>query len=62
MIAWESAMTAGAVRFSGFRPAAFAFFRELPDNNDPAWFKPRKAIYEAEVLARQGPLPGRRAH
>ena len=44
-------MTAGAVRFSGFRPAAFAFFRELRDNNDPAWFKPRKAIYEAEVLA-----------
>jgi uncharacterized protein (TIGR02453 family) len=37
-------------RFAGFRPAAFAFFRELRDNNDPAWFKPRKAIYEAEVL------------
>ena len=30
--------------FAGFRPAAFAFFRELRDNNDPAWFKPRKAI------------------
>ena len=44
-------MTAGPVRFSGFRPAAFAFFRELRDNNDPAWFKPRKGIYEAEVLA-----------
>ena len=44
-------MTAGAIRFPGFRPAAFAFFRELRDNNDPAWFKPRKAIYEAEVLA-----------
>jgi uncharacterized protein (TIGR02453 family) len=37
-------------RFAGFRPAAFAFFSELRDNNDPAWFKPRKAIYEAEVL------------
>jgi uncharacterized protein (TIGR02453 family) len=36
--------------FAGFRPAAFAFFRELQDNNDPAWFKPRKALYEAEVL------------
>jgi uncharacterized protein (TIGR02453 family) len=24
---------------------------ELRDNNDPAWFKPRKALYEAEVLA-----------
>jgi len=37
--------------FAGFRPAAFAFFSELQDNNDPAWFKPRKALYEAEVLA-----------
>jgi len=36
--------------FAGFRPAAFAF-SELQDNNDPAWFKPRKALYEAEVLA-----------
>jgi len=39
-----------AYRFAGFRPAAFTFFSELRDNNDPAWFKPRKAIYEAEVL------------
>jgi uncharacterized protein (TIGR02453 family) len=38
-------------RFAGFRPAAFAFFSELRDNNDPAWFKPRKAVYEAEVLS-----------
>jgi len=37
-------------RFAGFRPAAFAFFSELRDNNDPAWFKLRKAVYEAEVL------------
>jgi len=37
--------------FAGFRPAAFAFFRELQNNNDPSWFKPRKALYEAEVLA-----------
>src|SRR5437868_3876947 len=37
--------------FTGFRPAAFRFLRELRDNNDPAWFKPRKALYEAEVLA-----------
>ena len=44
-------MTQAPTRFAGFRPAAFAFFRELRDNNDPAWFKPRKAIYEAEVLA-----------
>jgi uncharacterized protein (TIGR02453 family) len=37
--------------FAGFRPAAFKFLRDLRDNNDPAWFKPRKMIYEAEVLA-----------
>jgi uncharacterized protein (TIGR02453 family) len=37
--------------FAGFRPAAFAFFRELSDNNDPAWFRPRKSVYEAEVLS-----------
>ena len=39
-----------AAGFTGFRPAAFTFFRGLRDNNDPAWFKPRKAIYETEVL------------
>ncbi len=44
-------MTEVPARFAGFRPAAFAFFRELRDNNDPAWFKPRKAVYEAEVLS-----------
>lgn len=37
--------------FAGFSPAAFAFFEELRDNNDPAWFKPRKAVYEDAVLA-----------
>jgi uncharacterized protein (TIGR02453 family) len=46
----EQAMTITTTGFAGFRPAAFAFFNELRDNNDPAWFKPRKAIYEAEVL------------
>jgi uncharacterized protein (TIGR02453 family) len=44
-------MTTAAAGFTGFPPAAFAFFRELQDNNDPVWFKPRKALYEAEVLA-----------
>jgi len=44
-------MTVVAEGFAGFRPAAFAFFSELQDNNDPAWFKPRKAVYDAEVLA-----------
>jgi uncharacterized protein (TIGR02453 family) len=37
--------------FVGFRPAAFAFFEGLRANNDPVWFKPRKPVYEAEVLA-----------
>src|SRR5215472_5588033 len=44
-------MTPTTQGFTGFRPAAFSFFRDLQDNNDPAWFKPRKALYEAEVLA-----------
>jgi uncharacterized protein (TIGR02453 family) len=44
-------MTAATPGFAGFRPAAFAFLNDLRDNNDPAWFKPRKALYEAEVLA-----------
>jgi uncharacterized protein (TIGR02453 family) len=44
-------MTAAATGFTGFPPAAFAFFAELQDHNDPAWFKPRKALYETEVLA-----------
>jgi uncharacterized protein (TIGR02453 family) len=44
-------MTMARSGFAGFRPAAFTFLGELRDNNDPAWFKPRKAIYEAEVLA-----------
>lgn len=37
--------------FTGFRLEAFEFFRGLVANNDPLWFKPRKAVYEVEVLA-----------
>ena len=37
-------------KFAGFRPAAFEFFRGLVANNDPLWFKPRKAVFETEVL------------
>ena len=37
--------------FSGFRPAAFSFFRGLARHNDPLWFKPRKSLYDTEVLA-----------
>ncbi|HWD60253.1 MAG TPA: TIGR02453 family protein [Stellaceae bacterium] len=36
--------------FTGFRPAAFSFFRGLARHNDPLWFKPRKPVYEAEIL------------
>ena len=43
-------MTIAPPGFTGFRPVALAFFRELRDNNDPTWFKPRKAVYETEVL------------
>ena len=39
------------VGFTGFPPAALAFFRELAEHNDPVWFRPRKAVYETEVLA-----------
>jgi len=40
-----------ATGFAGFRPATFAFLQGLGDNNDPVWFKPRKDVYESEVLA-----------
>ena len=43
-------MSSPPVPFTGFRPAAFAFFRGLAVNNDPLWFKPRKSIYEVEIL------------
>jgi uncharacterized protein (TIGR02453 family) len=43
-------MTEAPARFAGFKPAAFSFFSELRDNNDPAWFKPRKEVYATEVL------------
>ena len=33
-------------RFSGFRPEAIDFLAELAQNNDRAWFQPRKADYE----------------
>jgi uncharacterized protein (TIGR02453 family) len=36
--------------FTGFSPAGFDFFRGLVANNDPLWFKPRKAVYDIEVL------------
>src|SRR5712691_12588911 len=44
-------MTTASVAFPGFRPAALTFFKGLRDHNDPVWFKPKKAVYETEVLA-----------
>jgi len=43
-------MTTASIAFPGFRPAALSFFKGLREHNDPVWFKPRKAVYEAEVL------------
>jgi uncharacterized protein (TIGR02453 family) len=44
-------MAAATGAFAGFRPAAFHFFRGLQRHNDPLWFKPRKGVYDTEVLA-----------
>src|SRR5437870_266659 len=44
-------MKTNRAAFPGFSPAAFAFFRELAEHNDPDWFRPRKALHETEVLA-----------
>jgi uncharacterized protein (DUF2461 family) len=38
-------------RFTGFKPEALAFLRDLAANNEVSWFKPRKEIYESEVKA-----------
>ena len=39
-------MDAEAGRFTGFAPEATDFLAELAQNNDRAWFQPRKAEYE----------------
>lgn len=36
--------------FPGFRPEAFAFLRDLRENNERDWFKPRKATYDDELM------------
>ena len=43
-------MRTATEKSAGFRAAAFQFLAELRDNNDPAWFRPRRALYVAEVL------------
>ena len=37
--------------FTGFRPAAWQFFRGLKRNNRREWFEARREIYEADVRA-----------
>ena len=36
--------------FPGFRDKAFRFLRDLKTNNARDWFKPRKAVYDDEIL------------
>ena len=48
--------SAGGLRsagFSGFRPSALGFFRQLKRNNTRPWFESHREIYEREV---KGPL------
>jgi uncharacterized protein (TIGR02453 family) len=50
---WDSSSEEGRTmavdvrRFTGFRPEATDFLVELAQNNDRAWFQPRKADFEA---------------
>jgi uncharacterized protein (TIGR02453 family) len=39
-------MTDTSQAFAGFTPAAIQFLADLAENNDRAWFQPRKAEYE----------------
>ncbi len=39
-------MSVAAVPFTGFRPEAIPFLADLAENNDRAWFQPRKTEYE----------------
>jgi uncharacterized protein (TIGR02453 family) len=39
-------MAVAASSFAGFRPEAIQFLVDLKDNNDRAWFQPRKGEYE----------------
>src|SRR3954471_21585092 len=39
-------MATSTMTFEGFRPEAVEFLADLAQNNDRAWFQPRKADYE----------------
>jgi len=49
------ATESAAMNFTGFPPEGLRFLRELAENNDPGWFKPRRDRYEAYV---RGPMVG----
>jgi uncharacterized protein (TIGR02453 family) len=52
----KEAMVASAARtarFTGFRPEALRFLRQLKRNNRRDWFEQRRAVYETEV---RGPM------
>ncbi len=36
--------------FPGFQPAAFKFLKDLAQNNERDWFKPRKSTYDDEIV------------
>jgi uncharacterized protein (TIGR02453 family) len=42
-------MVVAAPSFAGFSPDAIQFMADLAQNNDRAWFQPRKADYERLV-------------
>ncbi|MEO8031976.1 MAG: TIGR02453 family protein [Gemmatimonadota bacterium] len=45
-----SKSTAAALEpFSGFRPAAFSFLRQLKRHNDRGWFESHRPVYEREL-------------
>ena len=46
----SAASVTAATQFTGFRPAALAFFRDLTVQNERVWFQDNKPTYEAEVL------------
>jgi uncharacterized protein (TIGR02453 family) len=44
-------MPAALTDFTGFRPAALRFFRDLSLNNNKGWFEAHRDVYEHEVRA-----------
>nr|WP_294553268.1 DUF2461 domain-containing protein [uncultured Rhodopila sp.] len=49
----QPASTSAAANFTGFPSEGLRFLRDLADNNNPDWFKPRRGDYDALV---RGPM------